>query len=180
LYGSNLTREKRRLGGLRGRKAPVEKYGEHFDQHWKEISSKGGLRTLITKKNLMRKTAGPKGELMFNDLEADTANVLFAAHTNYRYEPQIVAGKRLIIPDFTVGDLVIECTRWVNAKERSAALRAKFELISQAHPNSRFLVITVPSLKNRYEQGMGDIRVATVEEMKREFKHEPNAAGEPD
>jgi hypothetical protein len=128
----------------------------------------------------MRKSVCPRGELMFNDLEADAANALFAARTNYRYEPQIVAGKRLIIPDFTVGDLVIECTRWVNAKEKSASLRAKFELISQAHPNSRFLVVTVPSLKNRHARGMGDIRVASVEEMKGEFKHEPNTAGEPD
>ena len=178
LYGSNLTRETRRLGGLRGRKALLEKYGENFSKHWKDISSKGGLRTLTTKKNLMRKTLGPKGELMFNDLEADTANALFAAGTKYRYEPQIRAGNRLLVPDFIVGDLVIECTRWVNAKEKSTTLRAKFEMISQDHPSYKFLVVTVPSFKNRYAQGMGEIRVTTVEGLKSEFREIPNISGE--
>jgi len=55
-----------------------------------------------------RKIIGPKGELMFNKEERLVAEELLKNNLEYKYEPIILVGKNYAVPDFVVGNVIIE------------------------------------------------------------------------
>lgn len=166
IHGCNLNEIDRILGGKASYKALVSRLGDNFKEYWGKISSKDGTSTVISQKNLMRKIIGPKGERMFNKLENDVACVLFSKGIDYRYEPVFILGHQSIILDFKIGNLIIECTGWANAKPKAMALRAKIERLSTRYPNLDFLVVTSSSLKKRYMQQLNRfVKVLSIQEF---------------
>ena len=168
LHGCNLDKRNRVLGGKAAQRALISKLGANYEQFMRKIASKGGINSVISKKNLMRKTIGPKGEHMFNQLEKDVANILLSANVDYQYEPILKVDQRTIIPDFKTGNLIIECTKWTNAKVKAMSLKEKSKRLLTRDPYLDFLVVTTSSLKKRYMLHLnGFVKVLTT----KEFQH---------
>ena len=137
LHGRNLDKRNRVLGGKAAQRALISKLGANYEQFMRKIASKGGINSVVSKKNLMRKTIGPKGEHMFNQLEKDVANILLSANVDYQYEPVLKVDQRTIIPDFKTGNLIIECTEWTNAKVKAMSLKEKSKVLLVRYPYLR-------------------------------------------
>ena len=150
LHGCNLDKRNRVLGGRAARKALISKLGTDYEQFMRKISSKGGINSVISKKNLMRKIIGPRGERMFNQLEKDVAQILLSANVDYQYEPILKVGHQTIIPDFKTGNLIIECTKWTNTKVKAMSLKGKIKALLVRHHYLYFIVVTKDTLKKRY------------------------------
>lgn len=166
LYGCNLDERNRVLGGKAGRRALISNLGADYEQFMRKASSKGGINSVISKKNLMRKIVGPRGEPMFNQLEKEVARILLSQKVDYEYEPIIVVDNQLIIPDFRTGNLIIECTKWTNAKPKAMSIREKIKRLLTRYPKLDFLVVTTSSLKKRYTHHLsGLVKVLSTEEF---------------
>jgi len=166
LHGCNLDRRNRVLGGKAGRRALISNLGADYKQFMRRISSKGGINSVISKKNLMRKIIGPRGEPMFNQLEKDVARILLSANVDYQYEPVLTVGHQTIIPDFKTGNLIIECTKWTNAKVKAMSLKGKINALLARYPYFDFFVVTASSLKKRYMLHLnGFAKVLTTKEL---------------
>lgn len=168
LHGCNLDKRNRVLGGKAAQRALISKLGANYEQFMRKIASKGGINSVISKKNLMRKTIGPKGERMFNQLEKDVANILLSANVDYQYEPVLKVDQRTIIPDFKTGNLIIECTKWTNTKVKAMSLKEKIKVLLVRYPYLHFIVITKDTLKNRYVAHLkGFAEVLSTREFRR-------------
>jgi len=168
LHGCNLDKRNRVLGGKAAQRVLISKLGADYEQFMRKISSKGGINSVISKKNLMRKTIGPKGECMFNQLEKDVAHVLLSANVTYQYEPVLTVDHQTIIPDFKIGNLIIECTKWTNAKVKAMSLKEKIKALLARHPYLYFIVITKDALKKRYVPHLkGFAEVLSIREFRR-------------
>lgn len=166
LYGSNLNKHNRILGGKAAQRALISKLGANYEQFMRKISSKGGINSVRSKKNLMRKTIRPKGEPMFNQLEKDVAHILLSANVTYQYEPVLTVDHQIIIPDFKIENLIIECTKWTNTKVKAMALKEKIKILLSRHPYLDFIVITTGSLKKRYMLHLNEfVKVLTTKEL---------------
>lgn len=150
LHGCNIDKRSRVLGGKAARRALISKLGADYGEFMRKISSKGGINSVVSKKNLMRKIIGPKGEHMFNQLEKDVAQILLSANVDYQYEPILIVDHQTIIPDFKIGNLIIECTKWTNAKVKVMSLKEKIKALLVRHPYLYFIVVTKDTLKKRY------------------------------
>lgn len=53
-----------------------------------------------------------RGEIVRNQLEAETANIMHEAGINYEYESFLRANRSPYFPDFKIGNMIIECTEW--------------------------------------------------------------------
>lgn len=168
LYGCNLNKHNRILGGKAAQRALISKLGANYEQFMRKISSKGGINSVRSKKNLMRKTIGPKGERMFNQLEKDVAHILLSANVTYQYEPILTVDHQIIIPDFKIENLIIECTKWTNAKVKAMSLKEKIKVLLAQHPYLYFIVVTKDALKKRYVPHLkGFAEVLSIREFRR-------------
>jgi len=166
LHGCNLDKRNRVLGGKAARKALISRLEADYEQFMRKISSKGGINSVISKKNLMRKIIGPRGEPMFNQLEKEVAHILLSQKVDYEYEPIIFVDNQLIVPDFRTGNLIIECTKWTNAKPKAMSIREKIKRLLTGYPKLDFFVVTTSSLKKRYVRHLsGFVKVLSTEEF---------------
>lgn len=72
--------------------------------------SKGGVKRLKMRdfNAQKKKIIGPKGELMYNIQERRIAHFFYKNNLKYKYEPIFKLGKRHCIPDFVIGNNIIE------------------------------------------------------------------------
>jgi hypothetical protein len=89
-----------------------------------------------------------RGELVRNDLEKRIADKLFVHQIDYQYEPCVNAGKSHYFPDFKVGNLVIECTKW-RGFDKAPKLRKKIKDFKSA--KYEVFVIVPSDLKKFYK-----------------------------
>ena len=166
LHGCNLNKHNRILGGKAAQRVLISKLGANYEQFMRKISSRGGINSVISKKNLMRKIIGPRGERMFNQLEKEVAHILLSQEIDYEYEPIIIVDNQTIIPDFRTGNLIIECTKWTNAKPKAMSIRKKIKRLLARYPKLNFLVVTTSSLKKRYMRHLSEfVKVLSTEEF---------------
>lgn len=118
-----------------------------------------------------RKWAGPKGEHMYNYMEALVAKILISKKLDYIYEKRILTShlNGFFSIDFVVPKqlLIIEVTYWDKISEKCASLEAKFNHLRKKFPGYRFILVTKPSKQDRYKSLLQDyIYVLTPSELK--------------
>ena len=151
-YGTNLTKADRAKGGRNVPKDP---------NRLKRISHLGFL------KMVKRKFLGPNGELVFNKLEKEVVETLYANGIDYIYEPIIHLEGRFVIPDFLLeGGVIIECTGWTNVKEKSSQLKNKIKKLLASRVIKRVIVVTNQGLLQSYQKNLNMLAtVTTVERL---------------
>ncbi|MCP8308642.1 MAG: hypothetical protein H3Z53_09565 [archaeon] len=142
-YGCQLTLEERRLAG---RKTGSSNTLEHLVK----ISSSGGVASVKSKTNFKRKVIGPRGEMMFNKLEQKVAMILLKIGVNYNYEKVFRVSNNHVIPDFVVGNVLIECTYDTRVDWKARRIIERFEPLLSWSQKLRLIVITTDKLKPRY------------------------------
>lgn len=144
-YGCQLTLEQRRRAGKKTGSSNTR-------QHLVKISSAGGVASVKSKSNFRRKVVGPSGEKMFNKLEREVAVVLLRIGVNYDYEEVFDLGDKRVIPDFTAGNVIIECTYDTRVDSKTKRILERCEpLLSQRH-QLHLIVVTTKKLKPRYNK----------------------------
>jgi len=168
LYGLNLTREQMIRGGKNGMASLRRKLGK---EGWKKVSFLAGTISSKSKNNFRRKTTGPRGEKMFNEMEREVAETLCKMNIDYEYERILKINDRFLIPDFVVGsNIVIECTYWGFVNDKSKILRERFKNILKNTSIDKMVLITNNQLKNKYNRKLGkNIDVLTPKELSEWF-----------
>jgi len=91
-----------------------------------------------------RKVVGPKGELMYNKDEKKIAEELIRNKIQYEYEPIISLGKNFAVPDFIVGNVIIERCGVGDWKPYWSNLKRKIKRLEKYKKKYK-IVILVPS-----------------------------------
>jgi hypothetical protein len=148
IHGINLTKADRVKGGKNIPKDP---------KRLRMISHLGFL------KSTKRKFLGPKGELVFNELEKKVAETLHANGIDYVYEPIISLGKNFVSPDFLLeGKVIIECTEWTDITEKSFLLKTKIKRLVASKIIKRAIVVTNQSLLRGYQKSLKETAAVTT------------------
>lgn len=142
-YGCQLTLEQRRRAGRKTGSANTL-------EHLVKISSFGGVASVKSKANFRRKVVGPQGEIMFNKLEREVATILLSIGVSYEYEKVIRRSSNHVIPDFTVGDVLIECTYDTRVDWKARTIITRFKPLLLCFQQLRLVVITTDKLKPKY------------------------------
>lgn len=167
-HGCNLNLELRKRGGTRSGESLKGRLGDHFSDYWKLFSSKGGITSLERKTSLFRKSTGPLGERMFNELEAELATSLYKFRIPYVYEPKITMGASIIIPDFVTLNRVIECTYWANVTEKARSLVSRFTVLQAIAPDLLPMVVTNSKLAPAYARHLhGKVEVLSLHDFQK-------------
>jgi len=142
-YGCQLTLEERRLAGTKtGSSNTLE--------HLMSIASSGGVASIKSMTNFRRKVIGPRGEIMFNKLEQEVATILLKTGVNYDYEKVFRQGNNHVIPDFVVGNVLIECTYDTRVDWKARRIIERFEPLMSQFKQPRLIVVTTDKLKSKY------------------------------
>ncbi len=91
-----------------------------------------------------RKVIGPNGELMYNNNEKKIAEELVRNKIRYEYEPIISLGKNYAVPDFVVGNIIIERCGFGNWKPYWSNFKRKVKRL-QKYKKKYKIVVLVPS-----------------------------------
>jgi len=142
-YGCQFTLEQRRIAGRKTGSANTL-------EHLVKISSSGGVASVKSKANFRRKVVGPRGEMMFNKLEREVATILLSIGVNYEYEKVFRRSSNHVIPDFTVGDVLIECTYDTRVDWKARTIIVRFKPLLSCFQQLRLVVITTDKLKPEY------------------------------
>lgn len=156
-HGTNLTREDRIKGGRNAPKDP---------ERLRRISHLG------FSKMIERKFRGPNGELLFNKLEKEVAEILHASGIDYAYELIIRLEKGFVIPDFVLkGGVVIECIEWTNVREKSSQLKNKIKKLLSSKLIKNAIIVTNQSLLRSYKKNLGEVaEVFTADKLAETLK----------
>ena len=128
-------------------------------KNWVQI--KGGkirskMKTNLTKRDrikgfknakiklFQRKAIGPNGELMYNVNEKKIAEELMRNDIQYKYEPIISIGKNYAVPDFIVGNIIIERCGFGNWEPYWSNLKRKIKRLEK-YDRKYKIVVLVPS-----------------------------------
>lgn len=142
-YGCQLTLEERKLAG---RKTGSSNTLEHLVK----ISSSGGVASIKSKTNFRRKVVGPRGEMMFNKLEQEVAMILLKIGVNHDYEKVFRRSNNHVIPDFVVGNVLIECTYDTRVDWKARRIIERFEPLLSRFQQLRLIVVTTDKLESKY------------------------------
>lgn len=142
-YGCQFTLEERRLAG---RKTGSSNTLEHLTN----IASSGGVASIKSKINFRRKVMGPRGEMMFNKLEQEVATILLNIGANYDYEKVFHQSSNHVIPDFVVGNVLIECTYDTRIDWKARRIVERYKPLLSQIQQFRLIVITTDKLKFKY------------------------------
>jgi len=93
---------------------------------------------------------GPRGEMMFNKLEQEVATILLNIGANYDYEKVFHQGSNHVIPDFVVGNVLIECTYDTRIDWEARRIVERYEPLLSQIQQFRLIVITTDKLKFKY------------------------------
>jgi len=80
-----------------------------------------------------------RGELVRNELEKNTADLLYSLGLHYEYEPYIKVNKSVYFPDFKIGNLILECTAW-RGYLKVKKLKKKLRDFEKEGFNVRFII----------------------------------------
>jgi hypothetical protein len=142
-YGCQFTLEERRQAGRKTGSANTL-------EHLARISSSGGVASIKSKINFRRKVMGPRGEMMFNKLEQEVATILLNIGANYDYEKVFHPSGNHVIPDFVVGNVLIECTYDTRIDWKARRIVERYEPLLSQIQQFRLIVITTDKLKFKY------------------------------
>lgn len=162
-YKCNLTKEQRIKGSKNGMKSLRRKFGK---EKMKKVSSYAGCMSVKSNKSYLRKTIGPKGEKMFNELEKEVAEILLKLGLDYKYEDVLHLKNRHIVPDFIINQILIECTYFWRIDQKARTLKEKFNKILNETKIDRIVVITKEEMKSEYNSLLGAmVDVITPKEL---------------
>ena len=102
-----------------------------------------------------------------NILELDVARILTKNGVRFEYERLTKCGNKFYLPDFGVGNVILECTYWHDVKHRAGELNQKIEDYTRSG-FSKTLVVTIQKYKHacsRLLQG-SNVAVVTSEDLR--------------
>lgn len=153
-----------RIGGYESFERSV---GIHAEKN-AAARKRGALRGL---EHTSRKTTGPNGERMYNDLERRVAEILKRKGIPYEYEKRFDTdtGNRFFSIDFCIGEnCFVEVTDWDDEEAKSEKLNRKYRILREANQTGfEFIVVTTPGRVSEYRRHLEkDIRVLCPKEFK--------------
>lgn len=97
-----------------------------------------------------------------NILELAVAKMLTKRGIKFEYEPLVECENRFYLPDFTVENVVLECTYWNDVEQRAKELSQKIEGYSKSG-FSEIFIVTFQKYRDEYSRLLesADVRVIT-------------------
>lgn len=96
-----------------------------------------------------------------NILELDMAKILTKNEVKFEYEHLTKCENKFYLPDFTIGNVILECTYWHDVKQRARELNQKIEDYTRSG-FSKTLVVTTQKYKHAYSRLLQGSNVAVV------------------
>jgi hypothetical protein len=100
------------------------------------------------------------GQKYRNRLELEIAEILTKNNFLFKYERPLNCGSTCYFPDFTLGDIVIECTFWDDAVQKAMELTEKAE--SYRKLKMEIIVITTDRYFKNYLELLADLNVTVI------------------
>ena len=166
-----------------GRTTKQRKHG-FFDQAYSQQSgswkSKGG-QTGVRKWHVRMKNEHPEeyrriqygrikqslkykcefnGQKYRNNLELEVARILTEQKVEFEYERPLNCENRFYFPDFSLGEIVVECTFWHDVRQKAKELSQKIEDYHKL--NLKIVIVTTNRYFEKYSELLSNLNVRVI------------------
>lgn len=101
-----------------------------------------------------------KGQKYRNLLELEVAKILDSQGYKFEYERQIKCGDKFYFPDFSIGNIMIECTFWYNVEQKAEELSQKIKNYQQL--NRDLIIVTTKRFLKDYSRMLANLNVRVI------------------
>lgn len=100
------------------------------------------------------------GQKYRNKLELEVARILTEQKVQFEYERQLNCGNKFYFPDFTIGEILIECTFWNDVHQRAKELSQKIENYRKL--NLQTVIVTTDHYLEKYSDLLVNLNVRVI------------------
>ncbi len=100
------------------------------------------------------------GQWYRNCLELEVAEILVKMNVPFEYERSVNCGGKCYFPDFTIGELAVECTFWDDAPQKAKELSDKIQNYRKLKIET--IVVTSKRYIKRYSELLANLNVTII------------------
>jgi hypothetical protein len=90
----------------------------------------------------------------------EVAKILAERKSEFEYERHLKCGDKFYFPDFSIGELVIECTFWYDVEQKAKELSQKIEHYRKL--NLQTVIVTTDRYLEKYSALLANLNVRVI------------------